>query len=59
MRLVTQVSRAAERVAFQLPLCLAGIIAVAEATDVIPVAVHPIVGGGDDGLACALPQRRR
>ena len=52
-------SRAAERVAFQLPLCLAGagIIAVAEATDVIPVAVHPIVGGGDDGLACALPVR--
>ena len=52
----------AERVAFQLqlPLCLAGIMAVAAATDVIPVAaVHPIVGGGGDdgGLACAPPLR--
>ena len=43
----------------QLPLCLAGIMAVAAATDAIPVAaVHPIVGGGgDDGLACAPPLR--
>ena len=63
MCLVTQLGRAAaERVAFQLqlPLCLAGIMAVAAATDVIPVAaVHPIVGGGGDdgGLACAPPLR--
>ena len=53
MRLVIQLSR----VAFKLPLCLVG-IAVVEATDVTPVAVHPIVGGDDSKPAAAAAPRK-